>query len=63
MQTGYVVKEKSKIPEVVSDKVTKINRIMLNPSNCRPAPGVTEAIKEADCVIIGPRKFIYKCNP
>ncbi len=57
-----MVTEKSKIAEVVYDKVTKINRIYLNPTNCRPAPGVLEAIKEADCIIIGPGSFIYKCN-
>ena len=62
LENGYIVKEKSKIPEIVYNKVTKINRIYLNPTNCRPAPGVIEAIKEADCIIIGPRKFVYKCN-
>ena len=40
LANGYIVEEKSRIPEVVSDKLTKISRIMLNPSNCRPAPGV-----------------------
>lgn len=54
LANGYIVKEKSRIPEVVSDKVTKINRIYLSPSNCRPAPGVVETIKNADCIIIGP---------
>lgn len=32
LANGYIVKEKSRIPEVVSDKVTKINRIYLSPS-------------------------------
>ena len=45
LANGYIVEEKSRIPEVVSDKLTKITRIMLNPSNCRPAPGVIETIK------------------
>ena len=39
LQNGYLVTEKSKIAEVVYDKVTKINRIYLNPTNCRPGPG------------------------
>ena len=61
LANGYIVEEKSRIPEVVSEKITKINRIILSPSNCKPAAGVIEAIKKADCIIIGPRKFIYKC--
>ena len=61
LANGYVVEEKSRIPEVVADKFTKINRITISPTNCRPAPGVIEAIKSADCIVIGPRKLIYKC--
>lgn len=53
LANGYIVEEKSRIPEVVQDKITKINRILISPSNCRPAPGVVEAIKNADCIVIG----------
>ena len=63
LANGYVVTEKSKIPEIVYDKVTKINRIYLNPTNCRPAPGVLEAIKEADCIIIGPGSLYTNVIP
>lgn len=63
LANGYLVTEKSKIPEVVYDKVTKINRIYLNPSNCRPAPGVIDAIKEADCIIIGPGSLYTNVIP
>ena len=63
LQNGYLVTEKSKIAEVVYDKVTKINRIYLNPTNCRPAPGVLEAIKEADCIIIGPGSLYTNVIP
>ena len=63
LANGYIVKEKSRIPEVVSDKVTKINRIYLSPSNCRPAPGVVEAIKNADCIIIGPGSLYTNVIP
>ena len=63
LANGYVIEEKSRIPEVVSEKITKINRILLNPSNCRPAPGVIEAIKNADCIIIGPGSLYTNVIP
>ena len=63
LENGYIVREKSKIAEIVSDKITKINRITLNPTNCRPAPGVVEAIKNADCIIIGPGSLYTNVIP
>ena len=63
LANGYIVEEKARIPEVVSDKITKISRIMLNPSNCRPAPGVVDAIKNADCIIIGPGSLYTNVIP
>ena len=63
LANGYVITEKSKIPEIVSEKITKINRIYLNPSNCRPAPGVLDAIKKADCIIIGPGSLYTNVIP
>ncbi|MCF0126460.1 MAG: YvcK family protein [Clostridia bacterium] len=63
LANGYVVKEKSRIADVVSEKITKINRIMLSPSNCKPAPGVIDAIKSADCIIIGPGSLYTNVIP
>lgn len=63
LENGYMVEEKSRIQEVVSEKVTQINRILLKPSNCRPAPGVMEAIKSADCIIIGPGSLYTNVIP
>ena len=63
LENGYIVEEKSRIPEVVSDKITKINRIVISPTNCRPAPGVLEAIREADCIIIGPGSLYTNVIP
>lgn len=63
LANGYIVTEKSKIPEIVYEKVTKINRIYLNPTNCRPAPGILEAIKNADCIVIGPGSLYTNVIP
>ena len=63
LANGYIVEEKSRIPEVVSDKITKINRILISPSNCKPAPGVIDAIKNADCIILGPGSLYTNVIP
>ena len=54
LDNGYVIEDKSKIASVVYDKLTKINRVYLSPSNCKPTKGVIEAIQNADSIIIGP---------
>ena len=63
LENGYVVEEKEKIPEVVNDRMTKISRVYLKPSNCKAAPGVLEAIKEADSIIIGPGSLYTNIIP
>src|SRR5574344_539982 len=39
LEDGTIVESKDKIPEIVNDKVSKINRVYLSPTNCRMAPG------------------------
>lgn len=63
LKDGTVVKKKNKISETVYEKITKIERIYLTPSNCRPAPGVLEAIADADAVIIGPGNLYTNVIP
>ncbi len=54
LEDGTTVEGKEKIPQVTYSKITKIKRIYNSPSNCQPAPGVIEAIQDADAIIIGP---------
>jgi len=63
LENGMVIENKEKIAEIVSDKVTKINRVYISPSNCRTTPGVIEAIKNADAIIIGPGSLYTNVIP
>lgn len=63
LEDGTVITNREKIPEMVTDKVSKINRIFINPSNCLPAPGVIEAIQNADAIIIGPGSLYTNVIP
>lgn len=63
LEDGTVIESKNKIPEIVNEKTSKINRIYINPSNCKPAPGVLEAIAEADAIIIGPGSLYTNIIP
>ena len=63
LEDGTVVENRSEIPEVVNKKSSKINRIYINPTNCRVAPGVAEAIEEADAIIIGPGNLYTNVIP
>lgn len=63
LEDGTIIQNKEKIPEVVSDKVSRINRIFINPSNCTPAPGVIETIQNADAIIIGPGSLYTNVIP
>ena len=63
LEDGTVITNRDKIPEIVTDKVSKINRIFINPSNCSPAPGVIEALQKADAIIIGPGSLYTNVIP
>ena len=60
---GTTIKQKDKIPEIVAEKVETINRIFISPSNCRPSPGVIEAIDDADVIVIGPGSLYTNVLP
>lgn len=63
LEDGTIVERKDKIPEMVTNKVSKINRVFINPSNCTPAPGVIDAINNADAIIIGPGSLYTNVIP
>ena len=54
LEDGTVIESRDKIPTMVNTKTSKISRIFINPTNCKVAPGVIEAIQEADAIVICP---------
>ena len=63
LNDGTTIKQKDQIPNIVVQKFEKINRIYISPSNCRPAPGVIEAIEDADVIVIGPGSLYTNVLP
>ena len=63
LEDGTVVKTRDKIPDEVQRTGNKIGRIFVSPTNVKPTPGVIEAIKDADAIIIGPGSLYTNVIP
>lgn len=63
LENGMVIRDKEKIAEITEDRVTKINRVFISPSNCRTAPGIVDAIQNADAIILGPGSLYTNVIP
>ena len=63
LSDGTTIEKKNMIPEIVSQKIESINRVFISPSNCKPAPGVIEAIENAEAIIIGPGSLYTNVLP
>lgn len=63
LDDGTVIEDREKIAGIASNKATQINRVYINPTNCRVAPGVIEAIQSADAIIMGPGELYTSVIP
>lgn len=63
LEDGTIVEDKTRLPEIVMNKITKVSRVFITPSNCKTAPGVIEAILDADAIIIGPGSLYTNVIP
>lgn len=63
LENGRIVENRDKIPGIVNELEQKISRVYIRPTNTLPAPGVLEAIQDADAIVIGPGSLYTNVIP
>lgn len=63
LDDGTIIESRQRIPEEVGKTNKKISRVFINPTNTTPAPGVLDAIKDADAIVIGPGSLYTNVIP
>ena len=63
LENGMIAKGKENIPILVNEKVSRINRIFLSPTNVTVGDGVIKAIRDADAIVIGPGNLYTDVMP
>ena len=63
LEDGTIIEDKDEIPDVVNSKISKISRIYIQPYHSKPAPGVLEAINDADAICFAPGSLYTNIIP
>lgn len=63
LEDGTIIEGREKIPDVVNKKTSKITRVYIQPYYAKPATGVLEAIREADCICLAPGSLYTNIIP